>query len=86
MNKDLEQTVNEIYDGTNESLQTLLIELRKIGLTQMESLKLFMYKLNLSLREADDIILNSKAWEDRKADTLKLRDDFESSLYADDNK
>lgn len=39
-----------------------------------------MSELNISLAEADQIVLNSETWKDLKGSTLKLRDDFDEGL------
>ena len=80
MEANFRKILEENYKGDEESLQTSLIELKNMGCTQVTSVKLLMNKLSISLEEADKIVLNSKAWENEKDTTLKLRNTFEEGL------
>lgn len=53
-----------VYLKNPDSLQDILIELNIRGCSQMQSVVLLMEQLNLSLVEANRIILNSLAWND----------------------
>ena len=68
------------YNGTKESLQQSLIELKKSGCNPIEAVKIIVNQLGLSLKEADSIVLNSEAWRTEKDQTLKLRNDFFDAL------
>ncbi len=74
---------NENYRGDEESLQAAVRLLRESGYSQMESLKVLVEGLNLSITEADKIILNAKAWSSEKESNLRLRDELDN--YLDDN-
>ena len=80
MKENIEQLFRDKYRGNEESLQEVLLLLKGIGCTQLETVRLLINELNLSLKEADSIVLNSKAWEIEKSKTLKLRDDFDKSF------
>jgi hypothetical protein len=80
MGKNLGKIFKENYTGEKDSLQKCLFELKKIGCTQIEAVKVLMDELQISLREADKIVLTSNAWEQEKDSTLNLRDNFEKGL------
>ena len=48
--------------------------------SQMESLKFIRREFNLSIPEADNIILHSSTWIDHKEETINLRNEFERVL------
>jgi hypothetical protein len=80
MKQDNETVFRTHYEGSEESLQLSLLALKQIGCTQVETVKVLISVLGLSLQEADVIVLNSTAWEAEKDDTLKLRDNFGRTL------
>lgn len=71
---------DENYRGDEESLQTTIRLLKESGCSQMESLKMLVQELNLSIIEADRIILNAKAWSSEKEGNLRLRDELDDYL------
>ncbi len=70
----------ENYSRNEESLQNTIRLLKEAGYSQMESLKCLMHELNLSIKEADLIILNAKAWSSEREDNLKLRGELGKQL------
>ena len=51
------------YDSGNiGSLETILIELKEKGCTQMQSLFLLIEQLQMSFTDANRLVLNSIAW------------------------
>jgi hypothetical protein len=80
MGEDTEKVFRSIYKENEESLQAVLLALKNMGCTQVETVKLLMSELGISLREADTIILNSTAWQAERENTLKFRDSFGQAL------
>ena len=72
----MKKIFEESYHGDEESLQETIRLLKEAGYSQMDSLKCLMNELNLSLKEADQIILNAKAWSLEKENNLKMRDEL----------
>lgn len=66
---------NQNYAADN--LEEVLLGLREMGATQIETLSVLRNELNLSLPEADEIVLNSETWKDMKEATIQLRNEFE---------
>jgi hypothetical protein len=72
-------TLIEIFKSTytpnsQDTLEESLQVLKTSGATQIECLKILISELNISLKEADHIILNSLAWRAEKQITENLRD------------
>lgn len=76
MNILFEMTFQEIYQNNNENLELALIKLKEQGSDQIDTVKILMKMINLSLSDADTIVLNSTAWKEEKDYTEKLRDNF----------
>lgn len=72
---------NEVYKET-EDIEKALSNLKDIGATQMECLKVLKSELGLSIAAADKIVLNSKAWNGSKNGVLSFREKFESYLNS----
>ncbi len=66
-------------DKTN--LNSALLYIRDNGANQMESVRVVMLELEVSLKEADGIVIRSSVWSDRKDDILDLRDKLERVLH-----
>jgi choline kinase len=69
-----------IFDAlyyTSDDTEVLLKSLREAGASPIHSIRVLMIKLGITLREADDIILNSATWMDVKEDVIKFRKAFE---------
>lgn len=49
--------------NTNE-LEILLIKLKELGCSQMQTVFLLVNEANYSFRDANKIVLNSKAWNE----------------------
>lgn len=69
-------TFQEIYKNNNENLELALSKLKEQGCSQIDTVKILMKMTNLSLSDADTIVLNSTAWKEEKDYTQKLRDIF----------
>ncbi|WP_315823672.1 hypothetical protein [Paraflavitalea speifideaquila] len=54
-----------------------------MGCSQLQSAKLLIALLGLSLREADKIVLNAEAWRDEKAGNTSVRETFTQYLEED---
>ena len=64
------------YDGTRESIEKILILFKQARFTQMESVNFLVFSLHLPLKEADDIVLQSKAWKPELPTNIQLRNSF----------
>jgi hypothetical protein len=66
--------------GDEQSLDAALKNLKENGCSQMQSLKIIMTELNLGIREADNLILNSEAWSPERANNIQFRNAFKRYL------
>jgi len=63
------------YDEASpESLDFALKEIKKAGASQLDSIRVLISELKITLPEADALVLNSVAWQEQKDSTLKFRD------------
>jgi hypothetical protein len=75
---------NETYvKGNPASMQLALQKLKDIGCSQLQSAKLLIALLGMSLREADKIVLHAEAWKNEKAANIAVREEFAKSLEED---
>lgn len=75
------------YYTNKENIEIVIQKLRDGGASQMECTKTLKRELGTPLREADEIVVNSKTWADIKNSVEKLRDDMFSAIqkaYPDD--
>jgi len=70
----------EYYSNDTKNIEKSLKILRDNDATQMQSVKILIKSLKVSLKEADSIVRNSKVWVDRKEDTDKIRNGFWDAL------
>ena len=63
-----------------EDIELVLGLLRKQGATQIESVKGLVDVLGFALTDADDLVLNSSTWQDRREGNDRLRDAFFDSI------
>lgn len=75
---------DEHYKSKND-LENVLLKLKEAGASQMDCVKLLITKTNLKLSEADQIVLYSKCWSDKKEKTFELRNSFFDALNNTDN-
>ena len=57
-------------------VEAALRALREDGYSQIDSVKALRHAMKLTLREADDLVLNSEAWRDHRERTMRLREIF----------
>ena len=62
------------------SITEAILLLKNSGYSQMQCLRVLMEELNLTIADADQIILNSEIWTKEKEKNLKFRKDFEKGL------
>jgi len=74
----LVEEFHKVYNNKKENLEDAMLQLRRMGATPIDTLKVLKEALGLSLREADDLVLHSVTWQDIKATTLELRETFYS--------
>lgn len=70
----------DVYDPKVNNRDEVICLLKEAGASQVDCLQTISKKLNLSLNEADEIVLHSEAWKDAKEQTLLLREDFWEGL------
>ncbi len=70
----------EVYNPEKPNIEAALVALRNAGATQMDCLKIIKQKLNLSIKEADEIILNSKTWSSHFDSNISIRESFANFL------
>ena len=80
MKDSLVRIFKENYKNNEINLQSTLVVLKNAGFTQVEIVKLLINEFSISLKEADEILVKSKAWENEKNNILKLREDFGEEL------
>jgi hypothetical protein len=66
----------ENFQNNAESLQKILLLLNQKGVSQMQSVKLLMEEMKMSLADADKIVLNSNAWASEFEDNKIFRENF----------
>lgn len=71
------------YNGTQEGIEDGLSQLKDNGASQIDSIKVLMEALDISLREADGIVLNSIAWSNQKNITQNIRNTFDEYFIKD---
>lgn len=76
----MKKIFSDNYHGNEESLQETIRLLKQAGYSQMESLKFLMHELNLTIKEADLIMINARAWSSEKENNLKARDELGMQL------
>lgn len=64
----------------SSDIENGLHALRIASVSQVESVRVLMHVLALSLKEADDIVIHSATWADMYDRTTELRDAFTESL------
>lgn len=68
------------YKESENNLEKVIQILKDEGATQVISILVLKSALGLSLKEADNLILNSKAWEESREFTINLREEFADAL------
>ena len=67
------------------SFETIIQKLREAGASQITSIKVLKTCFDLTLSQADQLVLNSKAWADHYETTVKIRDQFWEVLANEEN-
>ena len=78
----------EIFRGTynGDNIEETIAILKNAGITQIDTVKVLMDELSISIRDADDLVLNAIAWKENKATTEGFRNTFADMLRYLDNK
>jgi hypothetical protein len=63
-----------------KDIEHILFLLREEGLTQIQSIAFLKKKTDLSLKEIDTIVLNSKTWNDAKNKNIEFRNSIWDKL------
>jgi len=83
MDKNLESLAilfKDIYSDDPENLPKALQALKDKRASQIESVKILISSLGLSLKEADDLVRESEAWSSTKKMTDEVRSSFWDTL------
>ena len=78
------KSFREVYSSNEENLEMALFSLRELGANQIDSLKVLKSELKLSLKKADELILNSNVWADNIDQTIDFRNIFADLLEGED--
>ena len=68
--------INKIFEDYHSNIidiESVIFSLRNFGLSQMQTTKIVMEKLSISLKDADDLVVKSITWKDKLEETLSLR-------------
>lgn len=68
------------YNGTVDSLQTILTCLKEKGYSQAQAVRLIKWEMKVSLVDADKIVMHSIAWSGEKEGNEWLRENFRQVL------
>lgn len=71
-----EELFTTYYNGSSDSLERALLEMRNNGVSIIEVAATIKTCLNVYLPDADRIVLNSKAWNDYKSESERVRKSF----------
>ncbi|UKB85405.1 hypothetical protein LF887_07225 [Chryseobacterium sp. MEBOG06] len=75
------QLLEKYKDYTLDKIEDLLSCMRrKDDLSMMQSAMLLVFKFKLTIKEADNYILNSDTWKDSKDSVNKLRNNISNSI------
>lgn len=70
---------------TINNIEDLILNMKTDDLSMMQSTMLLVFKFKISITEADNYILNSKAWQDNKQSVEKFRDNIFDNIDKLDN-
>lgn len=77
----------EKYENyTLDSIENLILVMKEDNLSMMQSTMLLVFKFKLTIAEADNCILNSKAWQDNKQSVERLRNNIFDNIDKFNNK
>ena len=69
---DLMQELKEAYTP----FETIIQKLKNAGASQITTIKLLIDLFGLSIRQADELVLNSQAWADSYEATVSFREEL----------
>lgn len=70
------EKIFEKYYLNSEDTEIVIFKLKEIGLSQMQSVMVLIDKLKIPLKDADSLVINSKAWNNNYNNITDFRDDF----------
>jgi len=78
MNTTLEKERNIFRNSYLETkdVNIALQKLRELDCTIVDAVRVVKYELNISLKEADNVVLNSQAYSDFKSNSMAVRQEF----------
>jgi hypothetical protein len=71
------------YDGTIDSIQKILTSLKEKGYSQVQSVRLIMVEMKLSIVDADNLVMQANAWSKERDGNELLRENFLKALMSD---
>ena len=75
------ELLEKYKDYTITNIEDLILKMKlEDDLSMMQSTMLLVLKFKLKISEADNYVLNSKVWSDRKESVEKLRDNIFDKL------
>jgi hypothetical protein len=75
------ELLEKYKDYTITNIEDLILKMKlEDDLSMMQSTMLLVLKFKLKITEADNYVLNSKAWSDHKESVEKLRDNIFDKL------
>jgi hypothetical protein len=73
--------INKIFDEfSRDEIETIVLKLRRAGVSQGETLSMLYSKLNIDYGEARKLVYNAIAWRDQLERNLELLEEFFGSL------
>ena len=78
MSKNYNEIFREVYTGDN--IEAVMEILKKSGASQMETLKVLIDELRLSIRDADNVVMNANVWRQNKEINQHLRDSLANEI------
>ena len=78
MSKKYNEIFRQVHNSDN--IEETMEILKNSGASQMDTLKVLMDELHLSIRDADNLVMNAKIWRDNKEINQGFRDSATDAL------
>ena len=80
LKNDMDNTFVKYPTITKENIEEVLLRMKQDGCSMLSSVKAVRHDLQISLKEADGLVLDSLAWENEKESIQKFRESFFESV------
>ncbi|TWW01963.1 hypothetical protein [Chitinophaga pinensis] len=80
--KEMEAVFEAARMGSPFDIDIVLSKMREAGFSQMEATALLVRKLKLSISAADELVVNSKTWKDRRESVMQFREAFGDAVES----